>query len=573
MIQENPSAIPDWAKDAIWYQVFPERFRNGAPQSNPRPEDIGAEHIPGWQITPWGMEWYARQAWEAPHGEPFMGSAFHRRYGGDLVGLREQLPYMQRLGINALYLNPIFTAPSLHKYDATCYHHIDPTLGPDRDGDLAALAAANETENPATWIWTAADRCFLDLVADVHTRGMRIIIDGVLNHSGTRCFAFRDLVKNGRASRYADWYRIEKWHADGTFDYAGWGGHAALPEFGRSADTLNPGIRQYLFDITRRWMAPSGQGRPGEGVDGWRLDVAFCVPHGFWREWHAHVRTINPEAYTTAEIVGPAQDWIQPDEFSAVMNYEWLFPTLSFFTPNATANGAAQFRARIDTLHARHTPGTALIMQNLLDSHDTGRILTMLENACPPFTSWDAYFQWAKASDNPALKTHRPGPQARQALTLAAVWQFAGPGAPMIYYGTEVGLWGGNDPCDRQPMLWSDIPAADETRDIRAPLPAPHSRAPDMDLFAFYQQLIALRTAQPALRRGSFRWLEAPGDSTLVFERRLGNDTLWCAIHKGTHPVQVDLPRPARDLWTGADVPAGPLALPPHSFRLLALTD
>ena len=304
MIPENPSATPDWAKDAIWYQVFPERFRNGAPQSNPRPEDIGTDHIPNWQVSPWGMEWYDRQAWEQPHGTSFAASVFHRRYGGDLVGLRDQLPYLQRLGINAIYLNPIFMAPSLHKYDATCYHHIDPTLGPDRDGDLAALAAVNETENPATWIWTAADRCFLDLVADVHARGMRIIIDGVLNHSGTRCFAFRDLQKNGRASRYADWYRIEKWHPDGTFDYVGWAGHAGLPEFGRSTDTLNPGIKQYLFDITRRWMDPSGQGRPGDGIDGWRLDVAFCVPHGFWREWHALVRAINPEAYTTAEIVG-----------------------------------------------------------------------------------------------------------------------------------------------------------------------------------------------------------------------------------------------------------------------------
>ncbi|MDY0145951.1 MAG: hypothetical protein RBS84_08210, partial [Kiritimatiellia bacterium] len=266
-------------------------------------------------------------------------------------------------------------------------------------------------------------------------------------------------------------------------------------------------------------------------------------------------------------------DWIQPDEFSAVMNYEWLFPTLSFFTPNVTAHGAARFRERIDTLHARHPPGTALIMQNLLDSHDTGRILTMLENACPPFNAWDHYFQWAKAFDNPDLKTHRPGPKARQALTLAAVWQFAGPGAPMIYYGTEVGLWGANDPCDRQPMLWSDIPAADETHGVHAPLPRPQSRAPDLELFAFYQKLIAIRTAQSALRRGSFRWLEAPGDATLVFERQLGNDTLWCAIHKGAHSIQLQLPRPARDLWTGKDVPAGPLVLPPKSFQLLALTD
>lgn len=568
MEQQNPAASPDWAKDAVWYQIFPERFRNGAPQSDPRPEDFGAK-IADWRICPWGLEWYGRDEWEKPYADNFWATVFNRRFGGDLVGVRAQLPYLQQLGINAIYLNPIFWAPSLHKYDATAYHHVDPTFGPDREGDLRALAAAHETEDPATWIWTAADRYFLDLVADVHARGMRIILDGVFNHSGTLCFAFQDLKKNGRASKYADWYRVTKWNEDGSFDHAGWGGHGALPEFGRDAHTLNPGIKQYIFDSTRRWMDPSGQGRPQEGIDGWRLDVAYCLPHGFWREWHAHVRSINPDAYTTGEIVGPAQDWIRPDEFSAVMNYEWTYPTLAFFTTNAVFTGAAEFRAKIDALHARHEPGSTLILQNLLDSHDTGRILTLLESACPPFTAWDPYFNWPKVADNPALKTQRPGPAAKQALKLAAVWQFAGPGAPMVYYGTEVGLWGANDPCDRQPMLWSDLSYDDETQGFRAPLLAPNPRAPDMDLFAFYQRLIGLRNAEPALRRGSFRWLPAPDEATLVFERELAGTTIRCAIHKGNADVEIDLPQAARDLWTGEDIPAGPLVIPAHGFRIV----
>lgn len=569
MEQQNAPATPDWAKDAIWYQIFPERFRNGAPQSDPRPEDFGGERIPGWRVSPWGMEWYGRDAWELPKKHNFWGTVFDRRFGGDLVGVRDQLPYLQSLGINAIYLNPVFWAASLHKYDATGYHHIDPAFGPDRAGDLAALAAAHETADPATWIWTSADRFFLELVADCHARGIRIILDGVFNHSGTRYFAFQDLKKNGRASPYADWYQIKQWHADGTFDYASWDGTGSLPNFGRTNDTLNPGIKQYIFDATRRWMDPSGQGRPAEGIDGWRLDVAYCVPHGFWREWHAHVRSLNPEAYTTGEIVGPAQDWIRPDEFSAVMNYEWTYPTLAFFTTNPAFIGAAEFRARIDTLHARHTPGTALIMQNLLDSHDTGRVLTLFESACPPFTTWDPYFNWPKAADNPALKTHQPGPDAKQALKLAAAWQFAGPGAPMLYYGTEVGMWGGNDPCDRQPMLWSDLAYEDETQGFRGPLPAPSPRRPDLDLFAFYQRLIALRKQEPALRRGAFRWLPSPGDATLVFERELDGTTIWCAIHKGGDAVEADLPHAGRDLWSGADVPAGPVRIPAHGFRLV----
>ena len=566
MEQQNPPATPDWAKDAIWYQVFPERFRNGAPQSDPHAEDFGGQRIPGWRVSPWGMEWYARDNWEKPRADNFWATVFDRRFGGDLVGLRDELPYLQKLGINAIYLNPVFWAASLHKYDATAYHHIDPTFGPDREGDLRALAAAHETEDPATWIWTAADRYFLDLVADIHARGMHIILDGVFNHSGTGFFAFQDLKRNGRASRYVDWYQVTKWKDDGTFDYASWDGTGSLPNFGRSDDTLNPGIKKYIFDITRRWMDPSGQGRPADGVDGWRLDVAFCVPHGFWREWHAHVRAINPDAYTTGEIVTPAQEWLKPDEFTAVMNYEWTYPTIAFFTTNSAAIGAAEFRARIDTLHARHPAGTTLILQNLLDSHDTGRILTMLESACPPFTDWNSYFNWAKVADNSGLITSRPGPKAKQALKLTVAWQMAGPGAPMIYYGTEVGMWGANDPCDRQPMLWSDIAYDDETQGFRAALLKTNPRTPDLDLFAFYQRWIAIRKAEPALRRGSFHWLPAPDDSTLVFERKLDDITVWCAIHKGPGAVAMPpLPANAQNLWDGSPAPA---EMPPDSFFL-----
>lgn len=569
MIPENPAATPDWAKDAIWYQIFPERFRNGAPASNPTAADIGAESFPGWRIRPWNLEWYARDDWEKPHPD-FFATVFHRRYGGDLVGVRLMLPYLQQLGISAIYLNPIFWAPSLHKYDAICYHHIDPTLGPDRDGDLARLAAARETDDPASWIWTAADRFFLELVADCHHRGIRLILDGVFNHSGTRCFAFQDLRRQGTASPYTDWYQITRWHPDGSFDYSSWDGRGTLPNFARNHDTLQPGIKKYLFDITRRWMDPSGQGRPAEGIDGWRLDVAFCVPHGFWREWHELVRSINPEAYTTAEIVGPSQDWVRPDEFSAAMNYEWTYPTLAFFTPHPAAIPATEFRRRIQTLHSRHAPGSNLIMQNLLDSHDTARILTLLENACPPFPSWDEFFHWPKAADNPSLRTHRPGPEAIECLRLAAVWQFTGPGAPMIYYGTEVGLWGANDPCDRQPMLWDDIPYDDETLGFHGPLAKPYPRSPDHQLRSFYQQLIALRRAEPALRRGAFQWLDLPlGEETIGFERTLGPETLWCFIHKGGQPLHLHLPRPARNLWNNTPVPAGPLTIPPRHFLIL----
>lgn len=132
-------------------------------------------------------------------------------------------------------------------------------------------------------------------------------------------------------------------------------------------------------------------------------------------------------------------------------------------------------------------------------------------------------------------------------------------------------MWGANDPCDRQPMLWDDIVFADETQGFRGPLPESHPRAADLDLLAFFRKLIALRRAEPTLRRGSFRWLAAPGDQTLVFQRELDGTTIWCAIHKGGEEITIDLPQAARDLWTGENIPAGPLHISAHGFRLIRL--
>jgi len=566
---QQPSASPEWAKDAVWYQVFVERFRNGDSANDPLAEDIGGVHIPDWRVSPWGMEWYARDGWEKPKEQDFFATVFDRRFGGDLIGLREQLPYLQKLGITAIYLNPIFHAASLHKYDAASYHHIDPTFGPDRWGDLQAIAAANETEDPSTWIWTSADRYFLDLVAEIHARGMRVIIDGVFNHSGTGCFAFQDLKKNGQRSMYADWYQVTSWNENGTFAYASWDGGGFLPNFGRDEDTLNPGIKKYLFDCTRRWMDPSGQGRPSEGVDGWRLDVPYCLPHSFWREWHAHARSINPSVYTSGEIVTPAHDWVKPDEFNAVMNYEWNFPTLSFFSPHQHALSATEFKNRINSLYRRHGWDSILMLQNLLDSHDTGRVLTMFESRNPVFTDFGSSFAWAKVADNKRLITSKPGKEAMDALRLAVVWQMTGPGAPMIYYGTEVGMWGANDPCDRQPMLWTDIPADPETRGFRGALEIANERAPDMDLFTFYQQLIAVRKSETALRRGSFKWLNSPSESSVVFERASDGTIIWCAINKGREPVELELPGSGYDIWRDQEIPAGRVVIPSFSFRMI----
>lgn len=539
MNENNSPHIPDWAADAVWYQIFPERFCNGAPQSNPTAEDVGATNrFPGWHIRAWNKEWYARDDWEKTAGNDFRPAVFWRRFGGDLVGVRQKIPYLKDLGINAVYLNPVFWAPSLHKYDAICHHHIDPTLGPDRAGDLALLAAANETSDPATWIWTAADRDFLSLVDAFHANGIRVILDGVFNHSGNQCFAMQDILANGKASPYADWYTLHHWEENGAPEFAFWdGGGRTLPEFARADDNLLPGIRQYILDATRRWMDPENEanGAPVRGIDGWRLDVAYCVPHGFWKEWHTLVRTLRHDAYTTGEIVGPAQDYVRPDEFSAVMNYEWLYPTLSYFTPHPDAIPLATFQQRIETLLARHTFPETLAMQNLLDSHDTGRILTLLESGIPPVENWDPYFHWPKP-ENPDCRTTAPGAAAKQRFRLMLFWQFTAPGAPMIYAGDELGMWGANDPCCRQAMPWAETHPEPETLDAHGNPVGPHSRAPDTDLHDDIRSFIQMRKDTPELRRGDFRFVDA-GKNLLAYTRSLpGEPPLLCLINKTSEP-------------------------------------
>ena len=206
------SAQPDpkaWQDSAVWYQIFPERFRNGDPSNDQVRESLGSKDwLPhSWQTRAWTSDWYARDAWEQAKADDFFWTAGDRRYGGDIQGVIDQLDYLRDLGINAIYLNPVFWSGSHHKYDAFSFHHVDPWFGPDPGGDLALMAG--ETEDPATWQWTAADHLFLAMIEKAHARGIRVVIDGVFNHAGLGFFAFEDVRKNGAASRFRDWFHVE----------------------------------------------------------------------------------------------------------------------------------------------------------------------------------------------------------------------------------------------------------------------------------------------------------------------------------------------------------------------------
>ena len=556
-------AVPAWAADAIWYQVFVERFRNGDPSNDPTVRDIAgftSEAIPeGWQPTPWSWDWYRQERWAQATGKDFYATAQFRRYGGDLQGVMDRLDYLQDLGVTALYLNPVNDAPSLHKYDARSYQHIDRNFGPDPRGDEARMAAEHPAD-PATWRWTAADSLFLALVREVHRRGMRIIIDYSWNHTGTNFWAWQDVLKHQRQSRFADWYQIEQFDDPATpdtneFRYRGWAGVPSLPEWkkvGRPAGqtkgaiegNLVPGVRDLVFNVTRRWLDPNGDGDPSDGVDGFRLDVADVVPLGFWRDYRRFVRGVNPEAYLVGEIWWEAfpdkyydpVPWLRGDVFDAVMNYHWYRPTRSFLAGATPALTASRYAAALDSLDRGIAPPALRAMMNLTASHDTPRFSTDIANP-------GRYKYRANPREDPGYRIDRPDERTRRIQELILVQQFTYVGAPHIWNGDEVGMWGADDPDERKPMVWADLRYDDETTQ---PFGRPRHRdrvVPDTALFRVYRELIALRKQHLRLLvDGTLKWLitdDAKG--LLAYERVLGDQRAVIAFNASDLPHEVAL--------------------------------
>ncbi|MGI9243751.1 MAG: alpha-amylase family glycosyl hydrolase, partial [Verrucomicrobiales bacterium] len=393
------AAPPGWAKDAIWYNIFPERFRNGDVSNDPSVDSLHGtwpfelDARAGWQVSPWTSDWYQPHAWESANGRGFYYNAQLRRYGGDLQGIIDKLDYLKALGVNAVYLNPVFESPSLHKYGAAMYHHIDNHFGPDPEGD-ARIWAQEDPARPETWRWTAADKLFLKLIAELHKRDMRIIIDGVFNHVGIPFWALQRARAEGPASDYSDWFAIKSWDDPETpgdeFDYEGWAGFRGLPLFKHGPTGPNDEVKAHFRAVVGRWMDPDGDGDPSDGIDGWRLDVAAEVPIAFWREFRSWVREINPDAYLTGEIwwedyasyrLKNAARWLRGgDVFDSVMNYRFADATYQFFNQTNDRLSAAEFVAELERVHDDYGYDTILGIQNLLGSHDTQRLASMVEN-------------------------------------------------------------------------------------------------------------------------------------------------------------------------------------------------
>jgi glycosidase len=523
---------PDWAKHAVWYQIFPERFRNGDESNDPGDKWFERK-------IRWTSDWWKTQPGETPGDENFYkgeGNVWKRRYGGDIQGVKQALPYLRQLGVTAIYFNPVFEAESMHKYDTADYRHID-----DNFGVREQLPLDGETDDPATWKWSKSDRLFLEFVEDAHRQGFKVILDGVFNHVGRAHPFFQDVVRNGKASKYADWFEIEAWpdqlpakEADfgkpGGLRFKAWdksSGHLPVlrkdPKLG-----LHAPVRDHIFAITKRWLAPDGD--PSKGIDGWRLDVPGDIPHPFWIEWRKVVKSTKPDAYISGEIWTWAQPWLNNgDQFDAVMNYRFAVAVQDFFVNEKKAISVTEFNARNIEQEFNYPFQVALVQQNLFDSHDTDRFASMFMN---PDRAYDAQNRPQDNAADIGYDPKKPGEREWARNRQAVAFQMSCLGAPMIYYGNEAGMWSPDDPSNRQPMVWKELEPYD---DLQVKFDQRH--------FEFYQRVIAIRAALEPLRLGFFRpVLIDDARNIYAFARELDQKVVYVVINRNDSPATVELP-------------------------------
>ncbi len=379
---------PDWVRDAVFYQIFPDRFARS--DRVPEPSNL--------------------EAWDGP-------PTVYGFKGGDLLGVVEHLDYLQDLGINALYFNPIFQSAANHRYHTHDYYQVDPILG------------GNE-----------ALRTLLD---EAHRRGIRIVLDGVFNHASRGFFQFHHLLENGPASPYVDWFDVKEYplrpyHAPrGQHGYEAWWGMPALPKL----NTDTQAVREFLWDVASYWVE--------FGIDGWRLDVPGEIDDDeFWREFRRRVRAVNPEAYIVGEIWREAGRWLQGDQFDAVMNYLFAQASLGFFV------GENLLRSEV----AR----TGYDGIKTLDAEEFADEIERVLDLYPPEVN-EVQFNLLGSHDTPRFKTLARGDTS--AYHLATLFQMTYPGAPCIYYGDEIGMEGKHDPGCRGAFPWDEAAWDRELRD------------------------------------------------------------------------------------------------------------
>ena len=628
--------VPNWAKEAIWYNIFPDRFYNGNHYNDPIFNEFGPEAFKPnilheqnfveeykWEKSNNVISHFDRNRWTSDFREQTIWEKlgereidyslkYARMYGGDLQGIKEKIPYMKELGINAVWLNPVFFSYQNHKYGANDFRHISPDFGTiktsgethgveinrnnkygnksyvDVLGNKATTSSElkllevnlkgenrgkngyGETEDPATWVWTESDLIMVDLIKEFHKNGIRVIFDGVFNHSSSEHWTFNMVLADGENSKYKDWYKFTDFgqHVQITDDmsdeqafetlianrkrtiYNAWGGFDSLPEF----NTFNQEYKEYIFNITRKWMyGPDGKESENwmedDGIDGWRLDVPNCLENqNFWNEWREVVKGSKKDSYITAELWGNASGDINGgNKFDTVMNYEWLKTVIGFFI-NQSREGGIRYKLKaqdfFNELREKRTwyPYQALqASQNLNGSHDTDRLYSRIVNDVIG-RNLEEGKQLEKgyngirpdlASNNHPNTTidWRNSPiKPKDILKLISIFQMTYIGAPMLFYGDEVGMWGATDPYCRKPMLWKEFLYDNEKNPSHINQNEVYEQKVDSDLFEWYKKLIRIRLENKTLVYGKFREVFADNERDVIAYERVIEDQLIIVV-------------------------------------------
>ena len=520
---------PDWAKGAVFYQIYVDRFYNGDRSNDVEDDEYfyigeGTSKVTDWNKYPAAM-------------------GVREFYGGDIAGVMQKLDYLQELGVEVLYLNPIFVSPSTHKYDIQDYDYVDPHFGRivkdegevlqrDENGNLKAdptypnksasryICRVTDKEN-----LEASNQLFAEFVEEVHRRGMKVILDGVFNHCGSfnkwldrECIyenapGYEKGAYVAEDSPYNTFFKFRERQWPYNPHYDGWWGHDTLPKLNYEE---SPSLFDYIMHVGRKWVSPP------YNVDGWRLDVAADLGqsgeynHYFWKEFRRNVKEANPDALVLAEHYGDPTEWLKGDEWDTVMNYDAFMEPLTWFLTGVEkhsdeyrqdqlGNPDSFFGSMRHFMTRFHTQ-SLLVAMNELSNHDHSRFLTR--------------------TNRKVGRTAYLGPEAagegidKSIMRLAVMIQMTWPGAPTIYYGDEAGLCGWTDPDNRRAYPWG---------------------SEDQELIDFHKEIIRIHKDYQALKTGSIMFLHGQY-SFISYGRFDEQDKFVIAINSGEQPVSIDLP-------------------------------
>ena len=514
------NAVPDWAKGAVMYQIYVDRFCNGDPSNDVLDHEYNyiGEHVT--RVTDWGKY------------PAMMG--VREFYGGDLQGVLDKMDYLQELGVDVIYFNPLFVSPSNHKYDIQDYDYIDPHIGRIVEDEGELLPEGEHENRKATRYINriankknleASNQLFAELVQEAHNRGIRVILDGVFNHCGSfnkwmdreRVYEnFEGYPKGAYVAEdspyrgYFEFFRQDQWPYNGTYD--GWWGHDTLPKLNYEGSQQ---LYDYVLEIGKKWVSPP------YNVDGWRLDVAADLGHSpemnhrFWKDFHTAVKEANPDAIVLAEHYGSPKEWIENGEWDTVMNYDAFMEPVTWFLTGMQKHSddyredllgnADSFWGAMIHHGAAFTQPALMIAMNELSNHDHSRFLTRTNKKVGRVNTLGS--EAAGWDINKAVM--------REAVLIQMTW----PGAPTIYYGDEAGVCGFTDPDNRRTYPWGNE---------------------DQDLISFHKEMIRIHKENEELMTGSLK-REHSDYNVISYARFNRKQSSLVVINNNNHEITVKI--------------------------------